>query len=168
MSKSLKIAFILIGVFFLILFSVNFYYVTLAHEVKQPLIDERYYEKGLFFQEELNKKARAKEEKWKLESEILINGNLKEGENEIKVRIFSEKNIAVTDAEVYIFLERTATANLRQKIKLLIEKPEKNAGDGVFFKGKLNVPAKGNWDLSIKALINKKAALDATKQIIIN
>ncbi|MDH5716545.1 MAG: FixH family protein [Spirochaetia bacterium] len=165
MSKSLKISFSIIGTFFVFLFFAEGYLINLALKTKQPVVDERYYEKGLFFQEELKKKKIGEEEKWKAVSSILESDEISTGSQKIQIKIYSEKNIKLETAQVYIVLERPASSTLRQKKMLNMISEEKNPGEGSLFETKLNVVGTGEWDFSIKALINNKAAIDITRRI---
>ncbi len=141
MSKSLRQAFWLIGVFFALLFVAIGYTLHLAFSGFEPSMDEAYYRKGMDYQVHIDRFRRGETAGWRLEGGIPSTG-VTVGNRPVRFRLTAPKPIGET-VRLQLRLERRASTRDRQQIVV----PGEVRGNDVAFSGSLRVPGPGSWEL---------------------
>lgn len=125
--------------FLAIVFAVNFLFLFFAIKTDDGLVDRDYYRKGLLYQT----KADA-EKKLGWEIGLAFQGPLGAGlPAYVKVSIVNGSGEAVKGANVVATLKRPATDRF--------DRPFELSADGGLYKGAVELPVSGFWDIEIKA-----------------
>lgn len=93
MSRSLKIAFGLIGVVFVIFFAGMYHFVSTAFAVYEPPVEERYYEKGLDYQKRVSEFERARAAGWTMQVNLFEGKTVKKGVNSLRIVLLRDPSI---------------------------------------------------------------------------
>ncbi len=171
MGKELRRAFIIIGVFFLTLFAGIGYTLKLAFENHQPVLVDRYYERGLDYQKHLDALERGRSEGWDFEAPMLEDGAaLARGEQNIEVRLVNRKSPKVSEkienASVRLTFDRPATTDGRQEFEFSLADAQKS-GDGYAFVAAVQLPRPGYWDVRLDGTINDGADVFRQSRILV-
>lgn len=170
MGTELRRAFIVIGVFFLTLFVAIGYTLKLAFENHQPLLVDRYYERGLDYQQYLDGLERGRSEGWDFEAKILEEGTaLSRGEQNIEVRLVNRKSAQISpkNASVRLTFDRPATTEGRREFEFSLDDARKVAGDGYAFVAAVELPRSGYWDVRLDGRINDGADVFRQARILV-
>lgn len=125
--------------FFAVVFLANGTFIYLALKSSDGLVEENYYEKGLNYDDLLQRQKRLG---WQID--LTFAGDLKPGDtNDAKVVISDKTGAPIGDAKVRLVLKRPATNRYDRDFEL--------TPSGCAYHGKLLVPAFGIWDISVRA-----------------
>ncbi len=150
LSKSVKRAFIAMGIAFFFLIVATIYTVYIANKDFEPVADPNYYEKGLNYDKEIEKKLEMLEEGYHFETNLLTDRYpLKTGSNKVSVNLL-KKDINVQDAKVFIQWERAATHKFTKKVELNFSKED------LLYTGTVDIPHYGQWIITLSSDINRK------------
>lgn len=158
MSKSLKRAFIAIAFFFVCLFGAAGYTIALAVKHSEPILDERYYEKGLDYEKRLSKMRLANEEGWDFETKLLSERNLPYNETGYKIALQIPEGQAPQKVNLTVTIDRPASSKFRVEKTLTGEQAVKRNNEWVF-QTDLAMPAPGYADIKLEANIDDRVVL---------
>lgn len=143
MSRSLKRAFTLIGVFFAVLFVAIGATLSLTFAAFEPPMDDSYYRRGLEYQQQLQKLADGRQSGWKL---VLFNISRDKpvvvGPVPVELHLIGGGPYDGV-VEMDLRLERPASTRGRQLLRFRGQR----SGSKFVFKGMLQVSAPGAWEL---------------------
>lgn len=134
-----------VAVFLAAVFTVNLIMLTVAIKSDDGVTDENYYEKGLFYD---SQRATDKELGWEIALDfksVPRPGSL----NDIEIRIRDRNGAPVADAVVKAVLKRPATNRFDYSFACLQR--------GASYRGSVEIPSGGYWDLEIMAFRGEKA-----------
>lgn len=169
MSQSLKRAFILIGAFFIALFIGIAFTLKLAFESHEPVTDERYYERGLDYQQRLDALSRGAAEGWELDSSLFQDpeaASLAVGIAPVEWTLANRRGEEIKNAEVRITLDRPASSAGRTTSVVRLADGERINASLYRFKTNLALPRAGYWDVTFEAKINADAELSRTSRVL--
>lgn len=158
MHSSLKIAFYLIGFAFVGLLVATYITVKISMQGHEGIVDPNYYEKGLKYEKHLEANKKMIEAGYRFESSLLTAPSILLGKNNIAVGLFKNEN-KVSDAKVYLTIERSATNKFNQKIELSFKDDK--------YLGELEVPKNGIWVITLIALVPNEGVLQKTVQVTV-
>ncbi|PJZ52564.1 FixH family protein [Leptospira adleri] len=145
LHKSMKLAFVWIGVAFAALIAATVVTIRYASEGYTGPIEKGYYEKGLNYEKSILEQRKMIAEGYSYESELFSSPqNIKKGKNLFSIR-FRKADRPVTGAKLNILLERGATDEWNRSIPLT-EDP-KNSGT---YRGEVEIPESGLWILNLQ------------------
>lgn len=125
--------------FFAVVFAANGFLIYEAISGFDGLVEENYYEKGLNYNDVLQKE---KQLGWRME--LSFPDDLKAGaDNKAKVVIFDRNGEPVGGAKVKLTLKRPATDRFDREVELI--------PSGCAYHGTVSVPVTGLWDISVEA-----------------
>ncbi len=157
MHRSLKQAFVLIGITFALLFTATFVTVRIAVAGHTPPVDSNYYEKGLKYDQTVASQREMVKMGYELHTPWLSQPtSLKPGKQNISVR-FQKGKESISGAQIQLKLERSASDTFNRT--LLLKEIDKGN-----YSGELEIPFSGSWRISISAK-TKEGLLEKTKQI---
>ncbi|BDA78660.1 hypothetical protein LPTSP3_g15900 [Leptospira kobayashii] len=157
MHKSLKQAFLLIGVTFLTLFLATFITVRIALAGHTPPVDSNYYEKGLNYDQTVATQKEMLSEGYDFEAAwFQKQTSLKPGKQTVAVKFIRGKE-TVSEADLKLKLERSATDSFNRTVKL------KEISKGIY-QGEIEIPFAGSWRAVLSAN-SKEGHLEKTRQI---
>jgi nitrogen fixation protein FixH len=170
MSRSLKRAFILIGVFFIALFIGIGFTLKLAFASHEPVTDERYYERGLDYQQRLDALSRGEANGWELDSSLFQDPEattLAPGVTAVEWTLTNRRGEEIQNAEVRITLDRPATSAGRTTRVVRLADGERINASLYRFKTDLALPRAGYWDVTFEAKVNADAELSRTGRVFV-
>ena len=140
LHPSMQIAFLIIGLVFLALFSATYYTFKIAlKDGPIEVVDKNYYQIGLNYEQAIKDKKLLKQEGYSFE---LVSRELHRGENLFRVN-FKKGNKLLNQNSAYLILERGATDKFNRKINL------QSDTQGYFTK--LEIPSEGKWIVTVVA-----------------
>ncbi len=170
MSRSLKRAFTIIGLFFIALFIGIGFTLKLAFENVEPVTDERYYERGLDYQQRLDALNRGEANGWELDSSLFQDPEarpLAPGVHPVEWTLANRRGEEIQDAEVRITLDRPATSSGRTTSVVRLADGERINASLYRFKTNLALPRGGYWDVTFEAKVNSDAELSRTSRVFV-
>lgn len=170
MSRSLKRAFTLIGAFFIALFIGIGFTLKLAFENHEPVTDERYYERGLDYQQRLDALNRGAAEGWELDSSLFEDPEARPSETgviPVEWTLANRRGEEIKNAEVRITLDRPASSQGRTTSVVRLADGERISASLYRFKTNLSVPRAGYWDVTFEAKLNSDAELSRTSRVLV-
>lgn len=145
MSKSLKKAMILIGIFYTMMFGAIGYTLNKAFSEHQDVMDTEYYSKGLDYQAIIDRRAKAKKAGWSLKGLPQDNSHFKAGVPiPLEVIIKGNDGKNVNQAQLKIVLDKRAGGG---RLKDIIISPNEKG----ILKGQFILPEAGYWEVYIFA-----------------
>ena len=141
MSKSLKQAFALIGLFFALLFAAVAITLQLAFAGFEPSLDDSYYRRGLDYQERVNRLERGRKAGWEL-SLRLPPEPVPMGPVVIEAML-AGSGAKEEQPELQLRLERPASTRGRQSVIVR----GRRVGNALRFRAEMPVRAPGTWEL---------------------
>ncbi|MBM9499438.1 FixH family protein [Leptospira sp. 201903071] len=145
LHKSMKLAFVWIGVAFVALIAATVVTIRYASEGYTGPIEKGYYEKGLNYEKSILEQKKMISEGYSYESDFFSSPQkIKKGKNYLSIR-FQKSGTPVTGAKLNILLERAATDEWNRSISL-IEYPK----DSGIYQGEVEIPESGLWILNLQ------------------
>jgi len=157
MSKSLKRAFIVIGLFFLCLFVAIGYTLTLAFRTHQPLVKERYYETGLDYQKRLDALERGREQGYAIQSAILGAKQVSRETPRLEWKLVNTQGRAIESAEFMVVFDRPASTKQQRVYRFDLSNGEKVNETTYAFATDIELPASGYWEVKFDGSVNGDA-----------
>ncbi|MBM9575769.1 FixH family protein [Leptospira sp. 201903070] len=145
LHKSMKLAFVWIGVAFVALIAATVVTIRYASEGYTGPIEKGYYEKGLNYEKSILEQKKMIAEGYSYESELFSSPqDVRKGKNTFLIR-FQKSGRPVVGAKLNILLERAATDEWNRSISL-IEYP-KDSGN---YHGSVEIPEEGLWIFNLQ------------------
>lgn len=147
----MKTAFWLIGIFFLLLTGGLAYTLKLALDHSEPILDEKYYEKGLDYQAHIDAREKAVALGYRLEGEVFDASSLPRGKQSLSWTLVvpQEQNLKPEDVEFRVTLDQPATSKYRQVVNIAAADIQQENGNLVFQK-EIDIARPGYWDVIIE------------------
>lgn len=164
MSKSLRIAFIMISlalggtVVFMVLVA------RMAIMQHEPVMDSSYYEKGLDYEARLRYLRKGEEQGWKLEFPFAEFAELPRGSNIIAVRLTGPS--APGAASLRVMVERPASAKERLTREVGLESAKRTTG-GWEFPVEINLSGTGTFEISAEIRVNNEADVYIRRKVVV-
>lgn len=161
MDKSLKRAFIVIGIAFSALMGATVYTLKVALAGHEKVVDPAYYEKGNNYDKIVAQKKEFLKEGYDFYSPILEKRtSLHSGSNPVEIQ-FRKGDIPITDAIVVFYWERPATKKFDSNVSLVHSK------DGIYT-GNVQILSYGQWVLTVSAKVQDKVFQQSYTVIVAN
>ncbi|MCB1200396.1 MAG: FixH family protein [Leptospiraceae bacterium] len=160
MSKSLKKALVLIGIFYLFMFAAIGYTLAIAFEKHQDVMDEAYFEKGLNYQETLDRRALAQKNGWYVDwskSRLNTAGHLYTGKNILELQLLGPVKIPT---ETVVSLGADFRAGGSQIKKMALTQKGENT-----FVGEIVFPSPGTWEIDLVVNLADQGEIAESKLI---
>ncbi|RHX84937.1 FixH family protein [Leptospira stimsonii] len=159
LHKSMKLAFVWIGIAFVALIAATVVTIRYASEGYTGPIEKGYYEKGLNYEKSILEQRKMIAEGYSYESKLFTaTPELKKGKNQISIQ-FKKSGTPISGAKLQILIERSATDEWNRSLSL--SEDSKNHGTYV---GTVEIPEEGLWILSLQGEIEGRV-LQKTAEI---
>lgn len=164
MSKSLRTAFILIGVTLTSVITFLVLVTRMAILQHEPVMDSSYYEKGLDYEARIRSLKKAEEQGWALNVPFKDFGELSRGSNPLSMTLTGPA--APKSAVLRVIVERPATAKDRKTIEVDMSKAKPVPG-GLEFAVDLNLPEHGQYEISSEVRVNNEADVYVRRKVVV-
>ncbi|TGK37427.1 nitrogen fixation protein FixH [Leptospira gomenensis] len=145
LHKSMKVAFVWVGIAFVALISATAITIRYASEGYTGPIEKEYYEKGLNYEKAILEQKNMIAAGYSFDGDLFSKEpKLERGKNRTIIR-FSKSGAAITGAKLEIQLERSATDLWNRTIQL--KEDSKRPGE---YSGILEFSETGRWILTVK------------------
>lgn len=164
MSKSLRNAFILIG---LALGSVMIFLTLVARMAimsHEPVMDSSYYEKGLDYEARVRSLRKGEEGGWVLDVPFKDFAELPRGANQLTMKLTGPAQ--PRSAVLRVILERPATAKQRQTVEVDMAGAKVVPG-GLEFPVALTFAEHGTFEISSEVRINNEADVYVRRKVVV-
>ncbi len=170
LHPSVKKIFYVIGTFFLIFFIAVGYTIYIAQKNFEPVMDVRYYEKGLDYEKRNQEFKKAQEKNWKVSINLLELEKITKKYNlyidlfnpNYLNDFFSDENRTVIE----IYVSHPATLKRLYNFEFY-EKDFKKEKDLVKFQKEIEIPLSGFYEFRIEIRPEKDAAIFYSKKIYV-
>ncbi|MFN3604648.1 MAG: FixH family protein [Leptonema sp. (in: bacteria)] len=164
-----RIFFIISGFFFLFFLAIG-YTIYIAQKNFEPIMDSRYYEKGLNYDERKKEFSLAKEKNWIVDVNILNEDTIKKEFN-LKIKFLNDKHLKdffYDQNREVVILKVSYPASIKKFYTYTFKEGEfyldKNS---ILMQKRIRIPNAGNYEFSLELRPEKNAAMFYTKKIIV-
>jgi hypothetical protein len=164
MSKSLRIAFILIGltlsatIIFLVLVA------RVAIQNHEPVMDSSYYEKGLDYEARVRSLKKGEEQGWVLDVPFQEGAEMPRGTSKLVLKLSGPAQ--PKSAALRVMVERPATAKYRQTIELNMSGAKAVPG-GLEFPVEINLNERGTFEIFSEVRVNDEADVYVRRKVLV-
>ncbi|MDV6235358.1 FixH family protein [Leptospira ellisii] len=151
LHKSMKVAFVWVGIAFVALISATAVTIRYASEGYTGPIEKEYYEKGLNYEKAILEQKNMLAEGYSFDGVLFSKEpKLEKGKNPIRI-LFLKSGFAIENAKLEIQLERSATDLWNKTIPL-----KEDSGHPGTYSGTLDFAESGPWILNVKGEVGGK------------
>ena len=165
LSKSLKRSFILMGASYAILIIAIVYSFNLANRVFEPVIDNKYYEKGLDFQKIRSADLLAKKDGIKLKVQLLDTS--KKSKKLLDVKITSPWNNRLTEDSIRIVSSEPASIKNQFEARPKLKKRQCKQRCETHYTANIHFPKQGYWDITTEVTFKSGARKYSQQRVFI-
>ncbi len=170
LHPSVKRIFLIIGGFFFLFFLAIGYTIYIAQKNFEPIMDSRYYEKGLNYEKRKKEFLKAKERNWIADVNILkeetltknFNLNIKLQNDQYLKSFFSNENRTV------VTLKISYPASIRKYYEFSFKESDFSLNsNSIELNKNISLPSHGNFEFSIEIHPEENATIYYTKKIYV-
>lgn len=172
-SRSLKIAFGIIGVVFVIFFVAMYHFVKTAFDVYEPPVEERYYEKGLDYQKRVSEFERARAAGWSMQVNVFEGKSVKKGANLLRIVLVRDASIKQPEAAAqdpgrlaaHVTVSHRASLKGGRSYDFRLSDFQKRSADHMELEQTMDVPLSGRVEVTVEARPSADSAIFATRTL---
>ncbi|MBX7057659.1 MAG: FixH family protein [Leptospirales bacterium] len=154
MSRSLRTAFITIGLFFAVLFAAGAYTMKLAFAGHEPALNEGYYEMGLDYQPRLDALRRGREQGWRLLPDFENHAVLSNAAPVVVWRLQAPPGRSIESAKLSITVEHPASVRGRRQVQATLDQAQREGPSMLVFRTPLKFERSGVYEIQAELSVN--------------
>jgi len=166
---SVKRIFYIIGGFFVIFFVAVGYTIYIAQKNFEPIMDQRYYEKGLNYEQRKHEFEKSKEKNWQATINILDRDSIKKDFLlEVRLNNSNLKDFFSDPERNVVDLKISYPATMKGSYEFqFVEKEFKVKNNHIVLEKQLQIPVAGFYEFRIEVRPEKDAAMFFSKKIFV-
>jgi len=166
---SVKRIFYIIGGFFIIFFIAVGYTIYIAQKNFEPVMDQRYYEKGLNYEQRKHEFEKSKEKKWQAFINILEKDAIKKNFLfEVQLSNSNVKDFFSDPERNVVDLKISYPATMKGSYEFqFVEKDFKVKNNSIVLEKQLQIPVAGFYEFRIEVRPEKDAAMFYSKKLYV-